>query len=386
MQLRRAAQILLVVGAVLSGARAARADGSVSVRGVYYKERATRVEQPMIDAMFDAGERGLVTAHVLVDAITSASAGAGAANGVPFTEHRYEAGLGYQHEFDGPSSIPWIDKLRVSGDGKYSSESDYWSWYGGAKVEADVAQQNATIALGGGVSADTVGNNLQQNPLLMGATLVCENAHPDQRFTECPLDTVSLYASASQIVSRNAVVAITYDLASLHGFQSNPYRTAITTAGLVPERHPNERFRQAIALSGRLFLPRTQTTLIAAYRYYTDDWHIHAHTPELRVVQQVGDGADATLGYRYYTQTAAFFYAPRYGDPTMLPYVTDDPKMSAFDGHIIEAKLGVLGEEFGLRHDWAGARIEGILEYIIQHNRFGNAVVAHVALTLPFSY
>ena len=377
---------LVLVAVLLALAAPARADGSISVRGVYYKERATRVEQPMLDAMFDAGARGLVTAHVLVDAITSASAGAGAANGVPFTEHRYEAGAGYEYTLDGPHSIPWIDKLHVGADGKYSGESDYWSWYGGAKLAADVAQQNATIAVGGGISADKVGNNLQQNPLLMGATLVCNNATPTQRFTECPLDTYSFYAQASQIVSRNAVVAVTYDLAKLVGFQSNPYRTAVTTSGLIPERHPNERFRQSVSISGRLFLPRTQTTLIAAYRYYTDDWDVHAHTPEVRVVQQVGDGADASLGYRYYRQSAAFFYAPRYGDPNMIEYLTDDPKMSAFDGHVIEAKLGVLGEEFGLKHDWAGARFEGILEYVIQHNQFGNAVVAHVGLTVPFSY
>ena len=60
--------------------------------------------------------------------------------------------------------------------------------------------------------------------------------------------------------------------------------------------------------------------------------------------------------------------------------------MSAYDGHVVEAKLGILGEEFGLDGSWGGARFEGILEYVIQHNRFGNAVVAHVALTVPFEY
>src|SRR5262249_26993150 len=85
---------------------------------------------------------------------------------------------------------------------------------------------------------------------------------------------------------------------------------------------------------------------------------------------------------------ASFFYEDRYPalDMTAINYVTDDPKMSAYSGHTMEAKLGVLGEEFGLTGNWAGARFEGIIEYIIQHNRFGDAVVAHVALTLPFSY
>jgi hypothetical protein len=60
--------------------------------------------------------------------------------------------------------------------------------------------------------------------------------------------------------------------------------------------------------------------------------------------------------------------------------------MSPFDGHLLEAKLGIFGETFGATGRWAGARFEGILEYVIQHNRFGNAVVAHAAITLPFDY
>jgi len=162
----------------------------------------------------------------------------------------------------------------------------------------------------------------------------------------------------------------------------------ITSTGLVAEKHPNDRLRQAFAVSTRWYVPASQTTLIAAYRYYRDDWHIRAHTPELRIVQQVGIDADAAIRFRYYTQTAAFFYEPRYGDPmTMsIPYLTDDPKMSAFTGQTMEAKLGVLGHAFELGGRWSAARFEGILEYVVQHNRFGNAVVAHVALTLPIEY
>ena len=46
----------------------------------------------------------------------------------------------------------------------------------------------------------------------------------------------------------------------------------------------------------------------------------------------------------------------------------------------------ILGDEFELKGNWAKARIEGIIEWIVQHNRFGDAIVAHVALTVPFSY
>ncbi len=364
----------------------ARADGELAARGVYYKERSTRVMQPMLDGLFDAGERGVVTAHFLVDAITSASAGSGANNAQPFTERRYEGGLSYTHELDGPKAVSWIDRLRLGGNAKYSTESDYESFYAGFRLEADVAQKNATIALGAGVSSDNITNAGAQSP--MGGPLIQCDVTSTVTSPQCDLTSYSGFLSISQIVSKNALVAVSYDIARLDGYQANPYRTVITASGLAPEVHPNERLRQAFAVSARYYLTATHTALIGAYRYYRDDWHIRAHTPELRIVQEVGKLADASVGFRYYRQTRSYFYADRYPvlDTSMVNYVTDDPKMSGYDGETMEAKLGVYGEEFGLTGTWAGARFEGVLEYINQHNRFGDAVVAHVALTLPFSY
>jgi hypothetical protein len=375
---------LALAGVLIAGVPAAHADGSLSMRGVYYKERSTRVMQPMLDAMFEVGTRGLVTGHFLVDAITSASASSGAVAAEPFTENRYEGGLGYAHELDGPEDS-MVDVIRVAADGKLSQEPDYRSIYAGARVEAEVAQKNATVSLGGGVALDKINNEGAQSAM-GGPLLRCDNSDPTPNSTECPLDTYALFTSVSQLLSRNAIVAVSYDLAKLSGYTSNAYRQAITATGPVAERHPNERLRQAFAISARLYWPRGKTAFIGAYRYYFDDWKIHAHTPEVRIIQEVGSTADATFRYRYYRQDAAFFWQKRFGDPMGLAYITDDPKMSAYDGHMLEAKLAFLGETFGLEGRWGATRLEGILEYIVQHNRFGNAVVAHAAITVPFEY
>jgi hypothetical protein len=328
---------------------------------------------------------------VLVDAITSASAGSGTANAVPFTEKRYEAGIGYTQELDGPAGS-FLDKVRVGGDARFSTESDYRSIFIGPRAEADIAQKNLTVGLGGGYSADRADASGAASALGK-IELLCKDdaAHGEVNGVSdsCPLNVYNAYASVAQIVSQNAVVGANYDIAYLDGYQSNPYRRAVVPAAdtTLPERHPFTRLRQSVAANARYYLARSQTTFIASYRYYWDSWGIHAHTPELRIIQEVGEHADATLAYRYYTQDAAFFYARFYAPPTMArPFLTDDPKMSAFDGDVITAKLGVFGEAFNLDGRWAGARFEGILQYIIQHNRFGNAVEANVALTLPFSY
>jgi hypothetical protein len=375
----------------LAATRAARADGVIEERTVYYKESATRVEEPMLDGTFDVGARGVLTAHMLVDAVTSASAGVGAFNGVPFSKARFEAGAGYVRELDGPTGQSFLDHIRVGGDGKVSTENDYRSAYIGARAEASLAQQNATVGLGGGVSIDSLDNSGAQSPL--GGPLLQCKGDTTAESKSCPVHAYFGSLSLSQIVSKHALVAATYDVTRMDGFLANPYRQVITSGGFFPEKHPFTRLRQAMAVSARYYLPYTQTTFIVAYRFYHDDWQINAHTPELRIVQEVGDNADASLRYRYYTQTASFFapsaYGGRYPDPTMdtnLRYYTDDPKMTAFTGHTVEAKLGVYGREFELPGMWRNARFEGVLAYIIQNNRYGNAVEAQFAVTVPFDY
>lgn len=352
----------------------AYADGEIDARAVYYKERATRVEQPMMDGMFEAGEHGIVTAHFLVDSITSASASSGAANAQPFTERRYELGAGYLYD---------AGTLRIGGDFKYSTESDYDSLYVGARVELDLAQKNAQVAAGAGISLDNVSTTNAGG--FSGGALQCDPNDGASVAETCSLNTYSGFASFSQILSKNWLAAVTYDVALMDGYQSNPYRVVIINAKTEAERHPDRRLRQSFAGSMRYYLGATQTTFIGAYRYYRDDWHVYAKTPEIRAIQQVGNWADASLRYRYYTQSKAFFYQDRYVDDS-YQYVSDDPKLSAFTGHTIEAKLGVYGETFGLTGTWGATRFEGLLEYEVQNNRFGNAVVAHVGLTIPLRY
>ena len=375
----------LALAALLAAAGSARADGSVTLRTVYYKETATRVEQPMLDGIFDVGTHGILTAHLLVDAITSASAGSGAANAAAFDERRYEGAAGYLHQ------LADLRHLRLGGDLKYSTESDYRSVYFGGRAELDLAQKNFLVAAGGGVSLDRVSAAAAQG--LSMPTINCVPNDASSASDHCALHVFSGFLSASQIVSRHGLVAVTYDVARLSGFQANPYRLVVTNTGFAPETHPDERLRQDVAVSARYFFPATETTLIGAYRYYADNWDIHAHTPELRIIQQAGASIDASVRYRYYSQSKSFFFADRYdstdpamNNPAFKGNLTDDPKMSAFTGQTLEAKLGVLGDAFGAGGNWAGARFEGILEYVIQNNRFGNAVVAQFAITLPFAY
>jgi hypothetical protein len=196
--------LLLLVAATT----AAHADGSLTLRGVYYKERSTRVVQPMLDGQFEVGKRGLVTGHLLVDAITSASASSGAAPAEPFTENRYEGGVGYTREIDGPEGS-FLDLVRVGAQTKLSREPDYQSFYLGARAEAEIAQKNATIGLGGGLASDEIdASGVQQTSGLGGGLKLMCPGDMTAVSDACPLTTYSMFASASQLTSRNSLAPL----------------------------------------------------------------------------------------------------------------------------------------------------------------------------------
>ena len=348
---------------VVASAAPARGDGELTARGMYYKEKATRVIQPMLDATFEAGERGSGDAHFLVDAITSASAATGA-SGVAFTERRYEAGLGYLRQ---------LDRLRLGGRLRYSTEPDYQSMYGALRGELELFDKNLTLSLTLGAGNDTITN---------------AGAPPMAQRIEGKLTTLLGSVAASQLVSEHGVVGLSYDLIRLDGYQHNPYRVVIAGGTIAGERHPDARTRHAVAASIKWFFPSATTTVIGQYRFYADTWDLHAHTPEVRVVKDVGEWITMGLRYRYHRQDAAEFYRETYpsADPMVAPFISDDIKLSAFDGHLIGGRFEIAGGAISTVASLELARLELVTEYVVQHNRFGNALVSYVSLVLPFEY
>jgi hypothetical protein len=334
----------------------ARGDGEVQLRGAYYKEKATRVFQPMIDVDLEVSETVALQGHMLVDSISSASV-------VAFDEERFEVGGG---------GDVTVGDYRFGGFTRYSHEMDYKSLFGGARMAVELAQKNTTLSMLLGVGADTVSN---------------EGARGIIGIPERGGDVRTWMGSASvtQVLTPTTVAGCTYDLIRASGFLENPYRV-VPRAGEENgswEQVPESRTRHALFATLRHFLPRTRSAVIASYRFYADDWELVGHTPELRLVQELIPRADLHLRYRYHTQTGAYFFLPVYDDPD-APLATDDPKLTAFDSH-------TLGFAFDLGLDTLGAggrlgtmRLDILFNYVIQNNRFGNAVVLQTGLAIPF--
>jgi hypothetical protein len=362
MQLMRAALVFLAI--VLAPALA-HAQTSLSMRGGYYKERSTRVIQPMLDASVDATADDHVEFHALVDSITSASASTGSPTGQSFTERRYEGGAGYTRK---------LGRLSLGGAFKYSDESDYTSYYGAAHGAIELAQKNTTLGLTVGRGFDTITNGIASQ---------FGGAYREEKL-QVGLTSLTL----TQLVTPTLVAEGSLELADLHGYQANLYRRV--TGGTIPaeERVPDLRLRTSLALGVRGFSPVSRTTGVLSYRFYVDDWGIKAHTAEARVIQEITPGLDVRVRYRFYTQNAADFYKPVYTqadiDDTTV-HITADAKLSAFHTQIFGLQWTAALSLFGVTGRWGDVRVDAEAERVLQSNAFGDAWTAQLGLVVPFA-
>jgi len=355
----------LVIAAVITQASTSSADGEIQLRNAYYKEKSTRVTQPMIDARLDVGDEGELRPYALVDVITSASSASGAVDRA-FTEKRFEIGTSYLHN---------VSKLfRVGGSLRFSDEPDYTSSYIGVKGIAELAERNSTITVGGYLGSDDMDNSGGNGDI--GSVIT---------------ETMTTYLGSvgfSQILSPQIVASVTYDVGYVRGYQANLYR--LVNAGGTPfsERVPGKRVRHSGFVTVRGFVPQTNTMIAPGYRYYRDSWGVVSHTPGVRVVQEITSGLDLHARYRYYRQTAADFHKEVYdtADPVMEPYLTDDFKLAAYRSHWYTLKLDVTFSTFGVKGKLGKASADIAFTIIKNTREERDAVTGQVAFTLPFEY
>ena len=358
----------VVATAALALAAPARADGVLEIRGAYYKERSTRVVQPMVDAALDVGDGGRLEAHFLIDSITSASAASGT-GGLEFSERRWEGGGGYTLELPG--------HVKIGAEGKYSSESDYFSTWLAGHVEVGLFDQNTTLRFLVGHSFDRITNGVAVDAGAIGTP-----------FREDHLGTTQISVGATQILTPWLVGRLTYDFMFLDGFQANMYRVVRGGSEPVPERAPTRRVRNAVAASGRVWLP-TDTVGVLEYRLYFDDWGIVANTVEARAIQEIMPGLDVRARYRLYAQGAASFYQDVYtqdqlSDPRIN--VTADAKLASYVTNTLGGQVSGTLSLLGVTGDWGDVRFDLTVERVWQTSAFGNAWVAQVGMSVPFSY
>lgn len=384
MWLRLIARVLLLATLwVALGSRDLAAEDRITLRGNYYREQSTRVLAPVVYVEKDLpDERFTVGAEYLLDAVTSASIGAGAAavtgGDFLFTEFRHEATLRMGSR---------IKDWSFGGFFRYSTESDWISRSFGLGAARDVFRRAGTVSLSYMANFDSV---LQ---IYGGRTIPWVGGKMDlESMTGDPTEVRGSNLLQIHYLGLGYTHALTRRLlggALLEGIyaggpQDNPYRKV--RDGL-DESHP--RLRRRLALSGflRWAVPRTPLVFEPRYRFYADDWGIVAHSPELRAHVRVLKRLIIRLRYRFYHQTGAYFWREdgNYGSDTI--YRTADPKMTRFLSHTpgveLTLELDGLARVRGL-HWLRGAWIQATYNHVFQTNRFGNARLGSLAFSIPF--
>jgi len=166
-----------------------------------------------------------------------------------------------------------------------------------------------------------------------------------------PQNSIGGRLTFSQILDTKTVLSASAELMRLTGYLASPYRmVGLGRMGLcgnangdapdtpmaldcLPENHPHERLRTALALKLRRAFG-AYVSIGLDYRYYFDNWGIGSHTPSLDIAFLLGAHGTLSLAYRFYIQSHSDFYEERYTRPAgTYRYFSRDRKMSAMSIH-----------------------------------------------------
>lgn len=316
--------------------------------GLYTDSDQTNVYRALA-AMSGSFSRWSLAANVAVDVITSSSVDVRSSPGLSQVDVTTSAsgqtstsgGRMTDRRIAGTLSSGWHDANghAVTFSTSYANERDYDSVSGGVNGAFDVFHRLTTLMLGANYTYDWIGSVL------------------DPTFAKQAYE-VGWSGGIAQVLTRSDALRLRYDGAAAIGYQASPYRNVrfgdwttsvganqrITFLGTLgsadglPETVPNERIRHA----GVLEWVHSFSDALALYmqaRLAIDSWGIESATAaaELRASTRAWR---FRLGYRFYAQSGADFYRPKYVmASSAYEYYTSDKELSRELGHV--ANLGI---------------------------------------------
>jgi len=287
--------------------------------------------------------------------------------------------IGYSHSSDDRNFI-W------SGHLSFSAEYDYTSTGIGGAVTKLFNEKNTELTIGGQVYIDfwnpkyptELDSYMQANGDLnkgffSNIDILNQNGNIiDKSGNSGPIwnpenysfindkgrNTYSVSVSFSQILSKRAQGAIFFDLVQQQGWLANPMQRVyfadkdnyyIGNSESIPiyetlentnvfhladdiERLPDTRFKTPIGVRFNYFINEF-LSVRTYYRYYFDDWGVTSHTANIEVPIKIGGKFTLYPSYRYYTQTAADYFAPYNENLSTDEFYTSDYDLSEFNAN-----------------------------------------------------
>ena len=210
------------------------------------------------------------------------------------------------------------------------------------------------------------GSNFLNNGYFSGVTVYDENANSTNGYLPAKFEpwqsanrnSYSLSFSFSQIITKKIQFSLFFDLLRQEGMLSTPYHRIyfadkqnyyIGQTQYIPvyetaenigvyrladdvERLPSSRFKVPVGIRFNYYL-NENFKIRTYYRYYSDNWGVTAHTANIELPVKLTDKFTVYPMYRYYTQTAATYFAPFETHLSTEKYYTSDYDLSAFNSN-----------------------------------------------------
>jgi hypothetical protein len=289
------------------------------------------------------GEHVSVAANYYIDMVSSASIDV-QTSASPYDDERTQASLSMDF-LHGKStySIGYVN----------SDESDYKAKTIFGSVSHDMFGDLTTISFSFKSGQNEVFRNVKIDDVKQN----------DPAFNDglgkADMESKSYSVGVSQIVTKNLVLSGQYEVITDEGWLNSPYRSVrffigTDAQGQQPEKYPNTRSSNAASIRVKYFLP-WRAAVDGMYRFYTDTWGVVGHTGELGYVHPLDTkfaGGDWILEgrLRYYTQTAADFYADIFPRADFSNFMARDKELATYNA--ITAGIGATYEFKIERFPW----------------------------------
>jgi hypothetical protein len=172
-------------------------------------------------------------------------------------------------------------------------------------------------------------------------TVVTSASSSESSVPKSPRNTVSGSFSFSQVFNKRMQGSITMDLVGQNGYLGLPFHRVYFSNGLeFVENLPANRFKLPIGARLNYFIG-DNVIVRAYYRYYLDDWGLTAHTASLEVPVKITPFFSVAPFFRYYTQTAARYFAPYAEHKASDLYYTSNYEYSSFNSNYFGVNIRI---------------------------------------------
>jgi hypothetical protein len=279
-----------------------------------YDGGGVEIDGPSVLVRKKAGKNVSVVGNYYVDMVSSASIDV-VTTASPYSEERKQWSLGMDY-------LRGDTTMRVGYTS--SEESDYDAETVNFSVSQDMFGALTTLTLSYALGDDTVGK-------------------ADDPGFKRALDKQIYGVGLTQILTRNLIATLNFEVMTDEGYLNNPYRSvryADPSSELgyrfEGELYPNTRTSNALGLRARYFLPY-RAAIEGEYRFFNDTWDIDSHTASVTYIHPWRDYV-FTGKFRYHDQTGAHFYRDLFPRSAATNFRGRDKELSPLTSYTFKLK------------------------------------------------